>query len=416
MKYTPLAHRLRPKNLEQFVGQPHLISSPQSPLNQILQNSDSPISSMIFWGPPGSGKTTLSKIILSKDNIQPYSISAVSSGIKDIQEIIQQSKSILYTQKQVVLFIDEIHRYSKTQQDALLEAVENGWIVLLGATTENPKFSINPSLLSRCQVFEFKTFDNEELKTIIQNISLELGSKFNDEVQDFLVQSSDGDARKLINLIDIVFQNKLYIEKKENLTLEDLQKILENVSEHYHYSTDSKYDCMSAFIKSIRGSDTDAALYYLARLIVGSEDPKYIARRLVISASEDIGLADPNALLLAEATLRCAQEIGYPEARIPLSECTIYLAKASKSNSAYLAINQAIDLVKKTGNLSVPIHLANQKAYRHTTPSEQKKYIYPHDFSDKAIPQDYLPKSLLNEKFYSPKKDGFEKKWLDENN
>lgn len=261
MKYTPLAHRLRPKNLEQFVGQPHLISSPQSPLNQILQNSDSPISSMIFWGPPGSGKTTLSKIILSKDNIQPYSISAVSSGIKDIQEIIQQSKSILYTQKQVVLFIDEIHRYSKTQQDALLEAVENGWIVLLGATTENPKFSINPSLLSRCQVFEFKTFDNEELKTIIQNISLELGSKFNDEIQDFLVQSSDGDARKLINLIDIVFQNKLYIEKKENLTLEDLQKILENVSEHYHYSTDSKYDCMSAFIKSIRGSDTDAALY-----------------------------------------------------------------------------------------------------------------------------------------------------------
>lgn len=398
----PLAERMRPKTLEEYVGQKHLIGN-----GAILKNmiETGHISSFILWGPPGVGKTTLAQIIANKLDVPFYTLSAVTSGVKDVRDIIERAKkNIFFYTLSPILFIDEIHRFSKSQQDSLLGAVEKGIVTLIGATTENPSFEVIRPLLSRCQVFVLKSLNKSELIELIKNaITKDIYLK---EKQISLTETgallrfSGGDARKLLNLLDIVIE---YQSKgKINITNKLVETILQQNQLAYDKNGDMHYDIISAFIKSIRGSDPDATLYWLARMIEGGEKPEFIARRLIISASEDIGLANPNALLLANAAYDSVIKIGWPEARIILSEVAVYLAVSPKSNSTYLAIAAAIAEVKKSGNQPVPLHLRNAPTELMTSLGYHDGYKYPHDYNNNFTKQQYLPDLIKKERFWYP--------------
>ena len=359
---APLAERLRPRTLDDYIGQTHLVGK-DCILRRMIDSGN--VSSFILWGPPGVGKTTLARIIANTTKSAFYTLSAVHSGVKEVRDVLDQCKAdarSMFSQGRPILFIDEIHRFNKSQQDSLLGAVESGIVTLVGATTENPSFEVIRPLLSRAQVYVLKPLEAPELQQLLDRAltSDEILKKRNVKIEstDALFRFSGGDARKLLNILDLLEKSTA---QDEEMVIND-QLVTERLQENpaaYDKNGEMHYDIISAFIKSVRGSDPDAAIYWLARLIAGGEDPKFIARRLVILASEDIGLANPNALLLANATFDTIHKIGWPEGRIPLAECTIYLATSAKSNSAYMAINQALQLVEQTGNLPVPLHLRN---------------------------------------------------------
>lgn len=401
----PLAERLRPKSLEDYYGQDHLVR-PGAPLYEML--SSGVLRSFILWGPPGVGKTTLAHIISQQIKVPFYQLSAVNSGVKDVREVIDQAekeRTGLFTQGTPILFIDEIHRFSKAQQDSLLHAVERGVVTLIGATTENPSFEVIRPLLSRCRVFVLNSLDANGLSKLlhraITNDVILRELSFEIEETDALFAASGGDARRLLNIIEILASTSDAIESKHVLinnhtVTEELQQNLAA----YDKGGELHYDIISAFIKSIRGSDPDAAIYWLARMIEGGEDPEFIARRLVISASEDIGLANPNALLIANAAFDAVHKIGWPEGRIPLAEATIYLAASPKSNSAYNAINTAISFVQKTPPYPVPLHLRNAPTKLMEELGYGKEYKYPHDYKMHYTDQEYLPNELTGTTFW----------------
>ena len=398
----PLAERLRPTKLDQYIGQKHLIGE-GAVINKMIESKR--LSSFILWGPPGVGKTTLAKIIANQLDLPFFTLSAISSGVKDVRDTIEKARQsrLFMTSGNPILFIDEIHRFSKSQQDSLLGAVENGTITLIGATTENPSFEIITPLLSRCQVYTLKSLDNNDIDTLINRaISEDIilkEYKFIFKEKEALYRFAGGDARKLLNIIEIIFNSKS--DNKEIVI--DNTIVTDTLQENplaFDKNGELHYDIISAFIKSIRGSDPDAAIYWLARLIAGGEDPKFIARRLVISASEDIGLANPNALLLANACFDTIHKISWPEGRIPLAETTIYLATSPKSNSAYNAINNALSIVERTGNLPVPLHLRNAPTKLMKELNYGAEYKYSHDYPNHFVNQEYLPSELKNTKFW----------------
>ncbi len=397
MNNTPLAERMRPTRLEDLIGQEHL-SSPKSFLYKAIKSGNVP--SIILWGPPGVGKTTIANIIANEIKAPFYTLSAISSGVKDIREVIERAKF----QMGVVLFIDEIHRFNKSQQDALLGAVEKGVIRLIGATTENPSFEINAALLSRCQVFTLNPLGKPELEAMVRqalekDVDLKKTTVELREI-DALLRISGGDGRKLLNLLEIVIDG--INENPCVITDEVVMRIAQQKVALYDKSGEQHYDIISAFIKSIRGSDPNAAVYWLARMIEGGEDVKFIARRLVILASEDIGNANPNALLLATNCFEAVKIIGYPESRIILSQCVTYLASSAKSNAAYLAINQAQALVREKGDLSVPLHLRNAPTKLMKDLNYGKAYKYSHDFPGNFVAQEFLPDEIQGTKLYDP--------------
>lgn len=397
MNQTPLAERMRPTRLEDLIGQEHL-SSPNSFLHKAIKSGNVP--SLILWGPPGVGKTTIANIIANEIKAPFYTLSAISSGVKDIREVIEKAKF----QMGVVLFIDEIHRFNKSQQDALLGAVEKGTVRLIGATTENPSFEINGALLSRCQVFTLNPLGKSELEAMMRQAlekDIDL-KKIKVELQeiDALLRISGGDGRKLLNLLEIVIDG--INENPCVITDETVMKIAQQKVALYDKSGEQHYDIISAFIKSIRGSDPNAAVYWLARMIEGGEDVKFIARRLVILSSEDIGNANPNALLLATNCFEAVKIIGYPESRIILAQCVTYLASSPKSNASYMAINQAQALVREKGDLSVPLHLRNAPTKLMKDLNYGKAYKYSHDFPGNFVAQEFLPDEIKNTKLYEP--------------
>ncbi len=399
----PLAERLRPKTLKEYIGQRHLVGE-GAILRQMIERGN--LSSFILWGPPGVGKTTLARIIAHELERPFYTLSAVTSGVKEVREVIDKAKrfaamnSGLFGEGQLasgdrraILFIDEIHRFSKSQQDSLLGAVEDGTITLIGATTENPSFEVITPLLSRCQVYVLKSLEKADLLELLHRALTEDEHirSLNIEVQETesMLRYSGGDARKLLNIIELVTNSGVKVIDNETVT-----KQLQQNPVAYDKDGELHYDIISAFIKSIRGSDPDAALYWLARMVAAGEDPKFIARRLVISASEDIGLANPNAMLVANACFDTLQKIGWPEGRIPLAMATVYLATSQKSNSAYLAINQALELVEKTGNLPVPLHLRNAPTKLMDELGYGDGYKYAHDFPNHFVKQQFMPDAL----------------------
>lgn len=406
----PLAERLRPKTLDDYIGQQHLVGE-GAVLRRMIESGN--VSSFILWGPPGVGKTTLARIIAGRLERPFFTLSAVTSGVKDVREVIEKARqSRFFTQDNPILFIDEIHRFSKSQQDSLLGAVENGTITLIGATTENPSFEVITPLLSRCQVYVLKPLDVADLETLTRralSTDVEL-SKRDIELQETeaLYRFSGGDARKLLNILEIIVNAQG--EGKLVITNEVVTARLQQNPLAYDKGGEMHYDIISAFIKSIRGSDPDAAIYWLARMIAAGEDPKFIARRLVISASEDIGLANPNALLLANACFETIHKIGWPEGRIPLAETTIYLATSPKSNSAYLAIDDALALVERTGNLPVPLHLRNAPTKLLKELNYGAEYKYAHDFPNHFVPQQYLPDALSGRLIWLPQPNQSEQK------
>ena len=411
----PLAERMRPKNLDEYIGQKHLVGK-NSILRLMIDSGN--ISSFILWGPPGVGKTTLARIIANQLERPFYTLSAVSSGVKDVREVIEKAKSSrFFSQANPILFIDEIHRFSKSQQDSLLGAVENGTVTLIGATTENPSFEVITPLLSRCQVYVLKPLEEDDLmeladRVIKNDTELKKRTIFVDE-KEAMLRFSGGDARKLLNIIELVVGSESEVEV--HITNEKVTNRLQQNPMAYDKDGEVHYDIISAFIKSIRGSDPDAAIYWLARMVAGGEDPKFIARRLVISAAEDIGLANPNALLLANACFDALHKIGWPEGRIVLAETTIYLASSPKSNSAYLAIDEALQLVEKTGNLPVPLHLRNSPTKLMKDLNYGKGYKYAHDFDNNFVEQQYLPDKLKKERIWKIQESPAEKKmseWL----
>jgi putative ATPase len=402
MQMQPLAERLRPLDFEEYIGQEHLVGK-GAVLRKMIESGN--ISSFILWGPPGVGKTTLARIMAEKSERGFYSLSAVNSSVKDVREVIEKAdKSRFFQSPPPILFIDEIHRFSKSQQDSLLAAVEKGTVVLIGATTENPSFEVITPLLSRCQVYVLKSLDKTALLHLAEvalKKDIELKKRHVElKETEALLQYSGGDARKLLNALELVVGTE---SDRDVIITNDLvtEKLQENPAA-YDKQGEMHYDIISAFIKSIRGSDPDAAVYWLARMIAGGEDPKFIARRLLISASEDIGLANPNALLLANACFDAVNKIGFPEARIVLSETAIYLASSPKSNSAYLAIDSAIEEVNKSTNLSVPLKLRNAPTNLMRDMQYGKGYKYPHDFEENFVNQEYMPKELKNRKFWHP--------------
>ena len=396
----PLAERLRPHNLDDYIGQSHLVGE-GAILRQMIESGN--VSSFILWGPPGVGKTSLARIIANVLERPFFTLSAVTSGVKDVREVIEKAKqSTFFSQANPILFIDEIHRFSKSQQDSLLGAVENGTVTLIGATTENPSFEVITPLLSRCQVYVLKSLEVEDMRKLAERAfasDVEL-KKREVEMQELeaLFRFSGGDARKLLNIIEIL--HNAQPEGKLIITNDIVTARLQQNPLAYDKNGELHYDIISAFIKSIRGSDPDAAIYWLARMIAAGEDPKFIARRLVISASEDIGLANPNALLLANACFDTIHKIGWPEGRIPLAEATIYLATSPKSNSAYNAINDALALVEKTGNLPVPLHLRNAPTKLLKDLNYGKEYQYAHDFPNHFVAQQYMPDALVGKKLW----------------
>ena len=399
----PLAERLRPNNLKDYIGQQHLIGDGCVLRNMIETGR---VSSFILWGPPGVGKTTLAKIIANTLKTPFYTLSAVNCGVKDVREVIERAeKNRFFSQQSPILFIDEIHRFSKSQQDSLLAAVENGTITLIGATTENPSFEVISPLLSRCAVYTLKSLEKDDLMQLLEHAKtsdiLLKERDINVKEIEALVRYSGGDARKFLNIIDLMVNST----PDQDVVVIDNKSIAERLQMNptaYDKGGEMHYDIISAFIKSIRGSDPDAALYWLARMIEGGEDPKFIARRLIISASEDIGLANPNALLLANAAFDAVQKIGWPEGRIPLAEATIYLATSEKSNSAYNGINQALEYVRSTGNLTIPMHLRNAPTKMMREMGYADGYIYPHDYPHHFASQEYMPKEANNVTFWYP--------------
>ena len=395
----PLAERLRPRTLSEYVGQRHLVGE-GAVLRRMIDAGR--ISSFILWGPPGVGKTTLAQIIAKQLDTPFYTLSAVTSGVKDVRDVIEKAqKTRFFNEASPILFIDEIHRFSKSQQDSLLGAVEKGIVTLIGATTENPSFEVIRPLLSRCQLYVLKSLDKEDLLQLV-NRALTTDVVLKDrhiELKETaaLLRYSGGDARKLLNILELVTESS-----EEHLVITDelVAKRLQQNPLAYDKDGEMHYDIISAFIKSIRGSDPDAALYWMARMIEGGEDPKFIARRLVISAAEDIGLANPNALLLANAAFDAVSKIGWPEGRIPLAEATVYLATSPKSNSAYLGIDAALQLVRETGNEPVPLHLRNAPTELMKDLGYHDGYQYPHDFPGHFTPQQYLPDSLSDHRLW----------------
>ena len=412
----PLAERLRPKLLNDYIGQKHLVGE-KAILRQMIESGH--IASFILWGPPGVGKTTLARIIANQLDRPFYTLSAVSSGVKDVREVIEKAKSNrLFAQgKSPILFIDEIHRFSKSQQDSLLGAVENGTVTLIGATTENPSFEVITPLLSRCQVYVLKPLDNNDLldllnRAITSDPELKKLTICVDETEAIL-RFAGGDARKLLNIIELVCTSEQGTEI--HFTNQIVTERLQQNPMAYDKDGEIHYDIISAFIKSIRGSDPDAAIYWLARMIAGGEDPKFIARRLLILAAEDIGLANPNALLLANACFDALHKIGWPEGRIILSETAVYLAASPKSNSAYLAIDEALALVEKTGNLPVPLHLRNAPTKLMKDLEYGKNYKYSHDYPNHFVEQQFLPDEIKDIRIWNVQDNSAEKKlgdWL----
>ncbi len=408
---TPLAEILRPKTLDQVVGQQHL-TGPNGAIRKMLQNDT--LNSLIFWGPPGTGKTTLAEIISETSGRRFYKLSAVSSGVKDVREVIEDAKKQhLFSGKSPILFIDEIHRFNKSQQDSLLHAVEKGWVILMGATTENPSFEIVSALLSRSQVYVLKALDytqlEELLTTALKKYNQLHSSQFTITQHEALIQYSGGDARKLINAVENVL-NQYLNTKTQQIGNEEVLAVLQENMALYDKNGEQHYDIISAFIKSIRGSDPNAAVYWLARMLAGGEDIKFIARRLVILASEDIGLANPNALMMANACFQAVNVIGNPEARIILSETAVYLAVSPKSNSTYTAINEALAFVKKTGNLPVPLHLRNAPTKLMKDLDYGKNYGYAHAHEGNFVDQEFLPEEVSGTRFYTPGRNSTEDK------
>ena len=413
----PLADRMRPKTLDDFIGQEHLVGK-EAVIRKMIESGS--VASFILWGPPGVGKTTLAKIIANQLNRPFYSLSAINSGVKDVRDTIEKArKQQFFDKPNPILFIDEIHRFSKSQQDSLLGAVEQGIIILIGATTENPSFEVISPLLSRCQVYTMNYLNKEDLLKLVGN-ALEtdiLLKKINVEIKEYeaMLQFSGGDARKLLNILELIVnadiadhkdKGKIPSVKVTNDRIRD--KIQENIA-NYDKDGEQHYDIISAFIKSIRGSDPNAAVYWLARMVEGGEKPEFIARRMVILAAEDIGLANPNALLLATNCFQAVHMIGWPESRIILSEAAIYLATSPKSNSAYQAINDAQELVKNTGNLSVPLHIRNAPTQLMKELGYGKEYKYAHSYEGNFVPDDFLPKEITDKKLYDPQDNAREK-------
>lgn len=404
----PLAERLRPTDLEHYIGQKHLVGE-NAVLRKMIESGN--ISSFILWGPPGVGKTTLAKIIAKQLDRAFYTLSAVNSGVKDVREVIAKAeKQKFFSTPNPILFIDEIHRFSKSQQDSLLGAVENGTVTLIGATTENPSFEVISPLLSRCQVYVLKAQEKADLESLVEfaitKDSYLKEKKIEIKENEALLKFSGGDARKLLNILELVVnsQNSEEIIMTNELVVKELQ---ENPS-MYDKDGEQHFDIASALIKSIRGSDPDAAVYWLARMIEGGEQPKFIARRLVISASEDIGLANPNALLLANACFQSVNLVGMPESRIILSETAIYLATSPKSNASYLAIGKAQALVRETGNLPIPLHLRNAPTKLMKDLGYKKDYLYSHDYPGNFVDQQYLPDQIKNQRLYIPQQNAQE--------
>lgn len=411
----PLAEKLRPKTLNDVLGQEHLTGD-KGTIRKMIENNT--LNSLILWGPPGTGKTTLAEIISEQSGRKFYKLSAVSSGVKDVRDVIDDAKKQnLFSGKSPILFIDEIHRFNKSQQDSLLHAVEKGWIVLIGATTENPSFEVVSALLSRSQVYILKALSYEKLEELIDIAS----ERFNkDEETDFkilekeaFIQYSGGDARKLINSVELVLNQYKNSDTTEIIN-SDVLEVLQETMALYDKNGEQHYDIISAFIKSMRGGDPNGAVYWLARMIAGGEDIKFIARRMLILAAEDVGLANPNALVVANNCFQAINVIGNPEARIILSETAVYLAVSPKSNSAYMAINEALALVKQTGNLPVPLHLRNAPTKLMKDLDYGKEYKYAHSYEGNFVEQDFLPEEIRSVKLYEPGNNSTEKKIYEE--
>ncbi len=422
---TPLAERLRPKTLADYLSQEHLVGDKGSLTSSIKSGV---IPSLILWGPPGVGKTTLASIIAEESKRPFYVLSAINSGVKDVREVIDKAKNAggLFTQKNPLLFIDEIHRFSKSQQDSLLAAVEKGWVTLIGATTENPSFEVIPALLSRCQVYVLNPFSADDLRALLKRAMQQdtILSKKDIELQETeaLLRISGGDARKLLNIFELLVTTET--SEKVVITNAMVQQKVQQNTVMYDKTGEQHYDIISAFIKSIRGSDPNAAVYYLARMLEGGEDLKFIARRLIILASEDIGNANPTALIMATNAFTAVTTIGYPESRIILSQCVTYLATSPKSNASYMAINKAQQLVKQTGDLPVPLALRNAPTKLMKELGYGDEYKYSHDGAGNFIAQEFLPEEITNQKLYDPganaREDGIRKflknRWGDKYN
>ena len=416
----PLAERMRPQTLDEYIGQTHLVGEGGILRRMIEQGS---VSSFILWGPPGVGKTTIARIIANSTKNKFYTLSAVTSGVKDVREVLEQCKkdaSSMFSTGRPILFIDEIHRFSKSQQDSLLGAVESGTVTLIGATTENPSFEVIRPLLSRAQVYTLKSLEPDELRRLlhhaIANDEILKRREVKVESEEALFRFSGGDARKLLNILELIDHSTPHGQPmiiNDDIVVNSLQQN----PLAYDKTGEMHYDIISAFIKSVRGSDPDAAIYWLARMIEGGEDPVFIARRLVILSAEDIGLANPNALLLANACFDTVHKIGMPEGRIPLAECTIYLANSPKSNSAYMAIDTALGFVKRTGNLPVPLHIRNAPTQLMKDLGYHDNYKYAHDFPGNFVKQQYLPDGIQGQRFWNAgsntSEDAMAKRWAE---